>query len=988
MNKQILLFLFILSTLLLPQGKNEQYEQALYDYSRGAFSAAYPKFKNFTRLYESNNPLAASAQYYAADCLYRIGDNSGAVFEFEKVVKFHQLSNFREESLYKLGLLYFNLAQYEKCRSRLAILIDTYPENEHYGAALYWLGEAFTVEQKYDEARAFFEQAIQNKRNNKFLDYSIYTLASIYEKTGDYKKAVEFYDLLLSYYKSSSLVSSAQIRIGYCYFKMKEYESSIIELSNPVIQSLPEAKQAEALYMLGNSLFRVGDYDKARGTLQELIKRFPENTYLREINYTLAWCNFQQKKYADSYKVFHQLSDGADSIARLSLYWKAESQRYLGNDNDALKMYQEFIKRYPSSPMAQGVQYQVGVIYYNNKMYEKAGNFLSSASSSQDTDVKTRSLILLGEIELNRNKYTASLKYLSMAKTIPGLSEELANRVLLGLGAASFYTNKYDDAIKHLSSLDQKFPNFENDKVQFYLGECRFQKDEFTDALTNYKKVNPNHPELGASALYGVAYCYYNLKDYDNAGYSFNDLLKKYPNDSRAVDSRMRLADTYLAAKRYADASKMYNEILHLKAQVGNKDYLTYQYGLTLFKAGKVQQALSEFNKMLSQFPRSPYTENSLYMMGWIRFQQGKQQEAINSYLYLASYAPKSKLIPLAYYSIGDAYYNMGSYDSSIMYYNRVVKNYPGSTYIFDAVNGMQLCYIAKGEVEQASALIDEFTNSSKAGYADQLFYKKGEMYFNQGNYVAAIESYHDFIKRYPKSKLASKAYYGIAKSSQLGGDNAGAKEYFRTVFDRYPGSEEAVSAVVEAGKIYSAEGNYNGAIALYDEAIKKIQKEQARAEFLYNKGMNLNSKGDPASAYDVFDEVVIYYDGTVFADKARLELGLIELKAKRFTNASKYLTALHSKRTDDLGAAAQFYAGQMLIDQGKHSEAVTAFVRILNSYPNYEEWVTRSYLKLAGCYESMKDKKKAKEMYKLVLDKHKDDIYGKEAQQKLKRLK
>lgn len=988
MKKQILIIILLFCSTLLPQNTNEQYEQALYDYSRGAYSAAYPKFKEFTSLYEGNNPLTASAQYYAADCLYRIGDNTGAVFEFEKVVTFHQLSNFREEALYKLGLLYFNLAQYEKCRDRLSLLIETYPENEHYGAAQYWLGEAFTIEGKYKEAITFFEQAIKNKRNNRFLDYSVYTLATIYEKNGDYKKAVEFYDYLLSYHKNSTLVSSAQIRIGYCYFKMKEYESSIIELSNPVVQSLPEEKQAEALYMLGNSFFRVGDYDKARTTLLELLKRFPETSYYREINYSIAWCNFQQKKYSDAYKVFQNLADGTDSIGRLSMYWKAESQRYLGNDNDALRMYQEFIKKYPSSPMVQGVQYQVGVIYYNNKMYEKAANFLSSASSSQDAETKLRSLLLLGEIELNRQKFTAALKYFTLAKSIPEISEGLTNRVVLGLGASTFYANKLEDAEKYLSYLDQKFPSFENDKVQFYLGEVRFKRDNFTDAIQNYRRVVSVDTELGASALYGVAYCYYNLKDYDNAGYSFNDFLKKFPKDARTVDARMRLADTYLAAKRYADAAKMYDEILKLKVQAGNKDYLTFQYALTLYKSGKVQQALSEFNRMLTQYPRSAHTENALYMIGWIRFQQGKQEEAINSYLYLISYAPKSKLLPLALYAIGDAYYNLGSYDSAIMYYDKVVKGHPNSQYLFDAVNGMQLCYIAKGELDKASALIDDFTNSSKAAYADQLFYKKGEMFFNQGNYSAAIESFHDFIKRYPKSKLAPKAYFGIAKSSQLSGDNNGAKNYFHTVFEKYPGSDEAVSAVVEEGKIYTAEGDYSAAIALFDAAMTKINKEQAKAEFLFNKGMNLNNKGDQASAYDVFDEVVLYYDGTIFADKARLELGLIELKSKRYSNASKYLTTLHSRRTDDLGAAAQFYAGQLLLDQGKTSEAVTAFVRILNSYPNYEEWVVKSYLKLATCYELMKDVKKAKEMYKLVLERHKDDEYGKEAQQKLKRLK
>lgn len=981
--------MLFLSGITFAQQKNSLYEEALYDYAREAYSAAYQKFKDFTATLEPANPLNASAQYYTAECLYKLGDYPGAVFEFEKEITYHQLSNFREESLYKLGLIYYNLKQYQKSRERLSTLISTYPENEHYGSALYWIGEAYTVEQKYDEAIEFFNQAIQQKRNNSFLDYSVYTLATIYEKKKEYKKAVEFYDMLLSYYKNSTLAPTAQIRIGYCYYKLKEYENSIIELSSPTVKSLSSEKKGEALYMLGNSYFRTAEYDKAQTTFLELIGKYPDNEYIREIKYSLAWCYFQQKQYQDAYKTFQGISEGSDTLARLSIYWKAECQRYLGNDNEALKGYQEYIKKFPLSPLIQGVQYQVGVIYYNNKMFDKSVNFLNSATNSTDPEIKARSLILLGELELNRMKYAAGYRYFTNALSLKGIQDNLRNRGLLGLGVVQYAMKKYTDALQAFDELDTKAPNFESDKVQFYSAECQFQLDNFQDALSHYKKISFDQPELGAATAYGTAYCYYNLKDFDNASFAFDDFCRKFPRDSRVGDAKIRLADTYLAVKRYADAARVYEESLKLKTIQTNKDYLNYQYALTLFKSGKTQQAVTEFTKMLSTYPKSPYTENSLYMVGWIRFQQGKLQEAVNSYLYLLSYAPHSKLLPLLYYSVGDAYYNMGAYDSAITYYGRVAYNFKNSSYIFDAVNGLQLSYIAKGDLDKASAIIDEFANENKkSNFADQLYYKKGEMYFNQGNYEQAIESYKEFVQRFPASKSVPKALLGIGKASQLLGDKTQAANYFRKVFDAYPGSDEGASAVVEAGNIYTAAGNPDEALRLYDRAIDKVKKETVRPEIMYYKGVTLEAKGDSRGAYDVFEEIVMYYDGTLFADKSRLELGQIELKSKRYPNAAKFLQALSTKRTDDLGAAAQFWLGTMYMEQNKLSDAVTAFVRILNLFGTYEEWVVKANLRLAGCYEQLKDVKKAKEMYKVVISKHKDDEFGKEAAQKLKRLK
>ena len=991
MRYKILFFLSLIavqSSLLFSQSMEEVYASAMDDYARGAYSASYQKFKSYIAAQPVANEQQAAAQFYAADCMNQLQDYESAIFEYERVVTLYRLSNFREEALYKLGLLYYRIKSYARSRDRMATLIDDYPNNEHYGSALYWIGEAFTIEGAYDDAILFFQKAISEKRNNNYLDYSIYTLAGIYEKTSDYKKAVEFYDMLLTYYKNSPLYASAQIRIGYCYFRLKDYENSIIELSNPVVESLSAEKKAEALYMLGNSYFRTGEYDKAKAIFEDILKKYPAVPFIREISYSLAWCYFQKNQYNDAFKTYHSLSSGSDTLARVSLYWEAESQRYLGNDNEALKLYEEFLKKYPTNAMALGVQYQVGVIYFNNKMYEKAVNFLSSASSTKDNELRGKIYTLLGEIELNRKNYNSANAYFSSVSELHSLSETLDRRSRFGLGVTSYCLNQFNETIKILSELELLDPSFETDKVNFYLAESFFQANRYQEAVESYKKININHPELGALALYGSAYCYYNLKDYANASFSFSDFIKKFPKDAKLNDARLRLADTYLSSKKYIDASKIYEDLLKSKTGVQNRDYLSYQYGLTLYKAGKTQNAINEFNRVVTAFPKSVYSENSIYMMGWIRFQQGNLQEAITTYSYLLSFAPRSKIVPLAYYSLGDAHYNAGQYDSAITCYTRVVEGYPNSNYVFDAINGIQSSYVAKGDMESAVSTIDAFVKQKKtSGFGDQLALKKGELYYSQRKYELARSSYEEFMYLFPKSKLLSKAYFWIGKSAQLMNDPAEAIKNFKFIFDTFPASDEAQSAIIEWGQILRGQHEYDQAIQVYQDAFNKIKLPQARAEFMYWKGLSCKDKGDTPTAYDIFDEIVQYYDGNIFADKARLELGIIELDAKRYGNAAKYFQKLSTARTDDIGASSQFSLGMMYLGQGKTNEAITAFVRILNSFQTYDEWVTKSYLRLGDIYAKQKDKK-AKDMYRAVSEKHKDDDYGKEAQQKLRKLR
>jgi TolA-binding protein len=985
----ILAVLLFQSSFVFSQSLEETYASAMDDFSRGSYGASYQKFKSYIAAQSVATEKQAAAQFYAAECMNLLGDVESAIFEYEREITLYRFSNYREEALYKVGLLYFQIKSYSKCRDRLGILIFDYPNNEHYGSAQYWVGETFTVEEKYDDAIIFYQQAIQEKRNNKYLDYTIFSLAGIYEKKEDYKKAVEFYDMLLTYYKTSPLYASAQSRIGYCYYKLKDYENSIIELSNPAVESLSDEKKGEALYMLGNSYFRTAEYDKAQATFEDIVKKYPAIPFIREINYSLAWCHFQKSEFNDAYKTFHSLVDGSDSLARLSLYWEGESQRYLGNDNEALKSFDDFLKRYPSYPMTYGAQYQMGVIHYGRKMYEKAAYFLENALSTRDIDLKGKIYVLLGEVELNRSVYQKSYQYFSDAKSLNHLQDDLKNRAEFGIGATAYCMKNYDEAIKVLSALSERTKNFETDKVSFYLAESFFQSERYHEALNYYKKVDINNPELGSAVMYGTAYCYYNQKDYASASFSYLDFIKKYPKDIKVYDARLRLADTYLAGKKYSDASKIYEDLLKSKSVEKNKDYLSYQFGLSLYKAGKVQNALDEFNRLVTTYPRSSYAENSIYMMGWISFQQGKLQEAIETYRRMLAYAPDSKIAPLVYYSLGDAYYNSAKYDTAITCYATVINNYPNSNYVYDAINGIQTSYMAKGDVDAAVNTIDTYVKQRKsAGYADQLFLKKGELYYSQGNYMAARSAYSEFIFVFPKSKNISKAYYWIGKCELLLGNADEALKKFKLVFDSYPSTDEAVSAVIEWGQELRNQRAYDAAIKVYEEAYNKIQTPQSRAEFLYWKAVTLNDKGDVASAYDVYDEVVQYYDGSIFADKARLDLGNVEMNSKRYSNAVKYFQNLSTKRTDDLGAAAQYNLGVLYQAQSKSNEAITAFVRVLNSFSQHDEWATKANLRLGDIYSKMKDNRRAKEMYKAVLDKHPDDDYGKEAQQKMRRLK
>lgn len=985
------LFIFIICffTYISAQTLSEKFDAGMKAYNDSQFVEANRLFDKFLKDYSSYDELYATATFYSSMSLLKMGNPDAAAVGLDYLVRNFTWSNFRDHSLYELGIIYFDHSNYSLSRSYLIKLLDEYPECEYSGSALYWVGESYTRENKLEDAINFLLQAIQDKKKNKFIDYSIYSIASIYEKMGDYESAEKYYDELISFYTESTLVPSARIRIGMCYFKLKDYQSSIIELNNPSLSNLPNDMYSECLYYLANSYYRAQEYANAEKTYMEILHSFPGVSITHEVKYGLAWSCFQQKKYNDAYKVFNSLSDGPDTLAVKSFYWKGESKRYAGQEADALDIYQDFIAKYPNNKLAAGVQYQLGVLYYNSEKFDLSKKYLESSLSSYDNSVKDRAYTMLGEINLQEKDYPAARDNFNNALNITNVDVDLQNRSLLGLGVAYYFLKNYKEAIAGLSEIEIRDPNFEKDKLNFYMAENMFTSGQYEQAIVRYNNVDAANRSFGSQAMYGKAYALFNLKQYDHAADIFAEFIKRYPNDNKIPDVKLRLADCYYGSKNYIGAANVYQDMFKSDKSVFDNPFTYFQYAQALFRGGKNIEAINEFRNLQIKFPDSEYADKSLFLIAWITFQQNNYKGAIASYRSITNLYPATSLRPVIDYSVGDCYYNLGLFDSAIVSYQKVLEDFPTSNYVFDAVTGIQYCYVAEGKPEKAILLINEFVmKNPKSGFSDRLYFRIGELYYSQKQYDLSKKYYSDFISKFSDSKLVPDAWYWMGKSSENSNLNDEALQDFSKVFSNYPSSESAAGAVIEMGTIYDSQKKYDGAVDLFNKALDRLSKSSRIPEIMFLKAITLTDKGDINGAYEVFGNLVMNYSGSIFADKSKMELGLVELSAQRYDNAETYFKSLSDTRTDDLGAKAQYYLGVLYYDQGKLPEAATALVRVKTVFSGYDEWLTRSYLKLGDVYIDMKDYSNAREMFKFVISKHKNDTYGHEAQIKLRALK
>jgi TolA-binding protein len=983
------LFLLLVFSGLIFGQDSRLISEGIELFQKRQYAEAYKVLSEINAQSNVDEQKITEAVYYSALCLIQLNQIDGASPILENFLNQYPHSNFRSAAHYQLGIIYFEKKEFRKQRDRLRQLLSEYQFSEFTGSSLYLIGESFYAENKFIDAEESFRDALANKRTNKYYVNTLYSLGLTYENLRDYSSAVNQYDEILTYYNENYLARRAQFRIGVCYYSLKDYDNAIIELNDPLISELTEEDMTEAKFFLANSYVKLREYSQGKKVYSELIERLNSSAGTAKIKYALAWIDFQLGNYEEAYTNFSEVHNiASDSLKVSALFWSGECKRYLGDVESSNKIFNNFIELYPDHNFASRAQLSIGSMKLNNQNSNNSESALQNALNSRDAVTKVRAAVMLGEIRLSQKKYIEAKDYFVEYDKIRIDDRQLKNRLKLGEAISLFYLNNYSNSEKILELLRSDSKSFEPDKVMFYLAETYFMLGKYSAALRQYNSIKTSDENITRQSQIGRAYTLFNLKDYVNSSIAFKDYLLLYPRDPQSGELKLRLADSYYGMKNFDKAAEVYRDIFSNERLIQTNDAAFYQYAQSLFKAGNSNEALNKFVELQRKFPRSSYVDDAQYVIGWINFQQNNFRGAINNYIELLDKYPTSNLKPIAYYSIGDAYFNLAEYDSSIIFYTKVIAEYSNTQFIFDAVNGIQYSYVAKDEPQKAIAFIDQFIQSNPGSkFTDQIHFKKGDLSYSIGDYQTSYSAFKEFIQLFPSSPLVSTAYFWIGKSAGNLKRNDEALANFKRSRELNPKSDIGISSTIELANLYISKKEFSQAVNVLRETAALVPTSNRIPELLFLLGGSEVKNGNYSQALSTFDQIITYYDGNVFSSKAKIEAGKIELFNKNYNKADEYFREVAEKRTDDIGAEAQYQLGILLYEQNKIQEAITSFVRVRSVYAGYDEWYTNSLLRLGDCYVKIKDKKLAREMYRAVLTRHTSGPFADEAKRKINKL-
>lgn len=233
---------------------------------------------------------------------------------------------------------------------------------------------------------------------------------------------------------------------------------------------------------------------------------------------------------------------------------------------------------------------------------------------------------------------------------------------------------------------------------------------------------------------------------------------------SKDYEYKLKMADQYYEKKKYNFAQQLYEELFPIFKGTDRFEELYYKYAFCTYNLSDYLSAENLFKSFVEVFPNSKHSEEMDYMRAYTYYKQspkveldqtnttktmGFMQTFINTHPGSSRNKEASEIIDkcrvkmeLKELKSAELYLNLGQYKAAAIAFANLMNNFPDS----DKGDQYKL-QIIKSYYEYAALSIDD----------------KKEERFEQ-----VVTEYHDFIDRYPESKLLKEAerYFTLSQTN------------------------------------------------------------------------------------------------------------------------------------------------------------------------------------------------------------------------------
>jgi tetratricopeptide (TPR) repeat protein len=680
----------------------------------------------------SNDSLSQNALYYAGDIALKTGNGEKALEYFNAAGKMDFDYAVKDVSTFNAAKLYLELHHdaepvyaYHKANPQKdinRILYIAYTVDKRYGKAIAALLEMprHTDKDYADIQRIAFIQAMAS-----------------YDSTS-YDNAVKSFDYSLTYSKYDSyLAAMARYWKAEALYKNREYQKALNQYEDFIHAEGAFNNKTEfqlAHYNIGYCAFRMREYDDAISWFRKFVALAQDNPkYLSDAHKCIGDCYFTQKKYAFAIDNYDKTIRLKDEHVDYAMYQKAMAIGLSDKLQQKLEILNSLSVDFPQSEYTPMGIYEIGRTYLRLNKFDMAGKSFTTITQYYPNHPYCQlSLIELGLINVNTGNYKAAIDYYRKA-VLFNSSSQGAKDALIGLKNAYLETNdvesyynfvdqlaindnvdkdarekekqdsrfslaekiylsgECEEAIKTLKGFLQTYPDtLYASQVNFYLGDCLFRKRQYSEAKGHFSYVIAQlRNQFTELALLGYARCVYRLEDYNDVIQSYEKLLAFTQEEPYKLEATYRIMEAHFNLENYQQAIDMSQNVLHFST-VTEQDRLKALLirAKSSQQTGHTEEALLFYKQLSGNFIKTPEGAEAAFLAIDILYQSNHIDDAINAiFAFSEAQSKQPYWLARSFIILGDIYVAQNEIERAKATYNSILEGYAiGGDGIIDVV--------------------------------------------------------------------------------------------------------------------------------------------------------------------------------------------------------------------------------------------------------------------------------------------------------------
>jgi tetratricopeptide (TPR) repeat protein len=921
------------------------FNHAVQLYENKDYYAAQILFKNIKNDFDDTSELKARCYYYEAFCAIKTGRDDGEFLMKEFVDKF-PTSTKRNSAFLEVGNYYYANANYPYALKWYSRVNEEslFPEQKESYQFKFAYGLFATG--NYTKSKSYFSPLLDSPVYGADAKYYYGYIAY---KDDDFVSA----DKYLSESAASKNDKDIPYFLANIKFKTGKFQEAI-DAGVPLYEKTNGLQKSELSKIIGESYFNLGDFENAIPYLEnyEGVKGRWNNTDF----YMLGYAYYKQKDYETAITWFNKIIDGKNAVSQNAYYHLAECYMRTDKKSEALNAFRNAYQMDFDQTIKQDAWLNYAKLSYEiGNPYESTPELIKAYLAKYPTDISAKDLNnILVSSYLSENDYEGALNFLSTQK-----NSEDYQKVAYLRGTQLFKQDSYKPAKDHFI-LAQKTQNEFSAQAIFWTAESDFRMGDFQNALTGYQAflTNPDAAKTleYKNINYHIAYCYFSLKDYNQAGGYFDQFIKTDPLDKNLLnDSYLRLGDSFFALGNYYKALIPYNSAI--EGNSVDADKAAFQIALCHGLMGDNDKKINALESFLDTNLKSALRDDAFYELGNSLTAKNQTDKALKAYDDVIKNYPQSSLVPKSMLKQGLIYFNMDQNEQALAKYKTVVRDYPNTPEAIEAISNARQVYVEQGKVAEYEKMvknIDYIDASSKE--IDGAMYESAEKQYVNNNYKKAIPAFEEYVKRFPKGQNIIASKYYLASSYEKEGQTDKAKSNYKSVTE-YPTNDFTENALSKLAEIYLKENKYQDALPLLTRLEKEAGSEKNR-QFAQSNLMKSNYALNKFEQAEKYAEMLLdqpKLDPEIRSD-AEIIIARSAFKKGDLNKARTAFEELEKTAAGELKAESIYYNGYFLNQDGNYKNSNEVIQKLASTYSNYRYWGAKGLIVMAKNYYGLSD--------------------------------